>query len=472
VKNRSLLLHYLGYGFVLTLLGAAAGLVLGPLTLPHLFWNSMSSFYTLPEWRPGFDIGFLVMAVILVLSSLLVSWLTCRSLLGEQPAATLKPKPPQVYKRNFLEKLVHLDRWGFNAQYNLRDATRNRLRSLMAIVGVLGCTALVICGLGMNDSMADLKDWQYARVFGFESKLVLGATADADDVTTLLDDYAGQAILEDAIEVRSDETRLTGTLTVLGEPPTSEGGTLFGITDTRLQPVELPENGLALTQKLAEQLGVVKGDAISWHRYGSREWIVGTIALINRDPSAQGITITSGQFEALGFEFTPTSVLTLEVVGSQPAGVEQVILRSESSSNWDALTEAMMTLIVVMIAAAAVLSIVVLYNLGLLSFTEAQVQIATLKVLGMKTARLRRLLLTQNLWFSALGFIMGIPCGYALIEMIAKFSGGEFDFPILFHPTMIAAAFVFTFGLSILVNLGFSRTIRRQNMVEALKAPE
>jgi putative ABC transport system permease protein len=85
---------------------------------------------------------------------------------------------------------------------------------------------------------------------------------------------------------------------------------------------------------------------------------------------------------------------------------------------------------------------------------------------------LRRLLLTQNLWFSTLGFVLGVPCGVALMQMIVTYAGDAFDFPIILHPQTVVVALLFTFGLSVLVNLGFSRTIRRLNMVESLKAPE
>jgi putative ABC transport system permease protein len=99
-------------------------------------------------------------------------------------------------------------------------------------------------------------------------------------------------------------------------------------------------------------------------------------------------------------------------------------------------------------------------------------EMATLKVMGLKSGKLRGLLLTQNLWFSAVGFALGVPGGLWLTNIIVTFSGESFDFPISLHLLTLLISFAFTFGLSVLVNLLFSRKIRRLNMVEALKTME
>ena len=117
---------------------------------------------------------------------------------------------------------------------------------------------------------------------------------------------------------------------------------------------------------------------------------------------------------------------------------------------------------------SCVLAVVVLYNLGLLSFTEIQRELATLKVLGFDSKSLRRLLLTQNLWFSTIGFLLAIPGAYLLIGIMMGSTGDDYRFPINIYLWNFAVSFIITYGLYVLVNLAFSRKIKNVNMVESL----
>jgi putative ABC transport system permease protein len=510
-KSGVILRHYVSYGFFLALLGAAIGLIAGPISLPYLFYPSMSGFYTLPEWTPAYSSAFFIVAFVLIILCTAVSFIACYKLLRETPSETLRPRAPRIYRHNILERSGLWQKLGFNAQWNIRDTFRNRIRSIMAVIGVLGCTALIVCAFGMNNSMVDMKVWQYETIAQYESKLVLNEAATDKQIADVISAVNGEGIMESSVEIRANGEKKTGTLLVTDET------TLLRQTDKRLNPASLPSDGVSVTQKMADMLGVMKGDAIEWHIYGAEDWHESKISEIYRDPINQGLTMTKQHFESLGAEFKMTSILSADTAGCYKtpslrgasatkqskdvaitgllrsarnnvllkleflhsltvrenyAGVDSVEFTTDSISGWDDLTEALYTMIYLLIAAATVLSVVVLYNLGLLSFTEMERSMATLKVMGLKTRRLRNLLLTQNLWFSAVGFILGIPAGLWLIKIICSYSGESFDFPISLHTLTLAIAFVFTFGLSVLVNLMFSRKIRRLNMVESLKAME
>jgi putative ABC transport system permease protein len=276
----------------------------------------------------------------------------------------------------------------------------------------------------------------------------------------------GEAIMEEKAEIRAQGKKKSAALTV------TDHITLMRPTGADFRPIDLPEDGVSITQKTADALGVGLGDVIEWHIYGTEGRTQSRIAAVYRDPVNQGVTMTRKHLESLGMEFHPTAILSAQKISGNPDGVDSVASTAESAAGWDDLTEAMYIMVYLLIAAAAVLSVVVLYNLGLLSFTEMEREMATLKVMGLRSGKLRGLLLTQNLWFSAIGFALGVPGGLWLSERIVSFSGDEFDFPIRLHLTTLLITFVFTFGLSILVNLLFSRKIRRLNMVESLKATE
>ena len=129
-------------------------------------------------------------------------------------------------------------------------------------------------------------------------------------------------------------------------------------------------------------------------------------------------------------------------------------------------------MIYILIFFASILAVVVLYNLGLLSFTEIEREVATLKVLGFKTRALRQLLLTQNLWFTAVGFILGLPVGYIILAIMWDSSGDSFYILPSISLSNFLLTLVITFALSILVNLMFSRKIKKLDMVESLKSGE
>jgi putative ABC transport system permease protein len=406
------------------------------------------------------------MTALLVVLCVLVTWLAVRRLLKGTPADTLRPKAPKGFRHGLLEHTKLWRRAGFNIQWNLRDASRNRARSLMAIVGVFGCTALIVCALGMSGSMEDLKVWQYETINRFESKLLLKETVTPEQINEVKNAIHGEAVMEGAIEVRASGVKKSASLTV------TDHVTLIRPTDINRQPVALPEDGISLTAKTAGLLGVGQGDTVEWHIYGNEGWIQSEIAAICREPVTQGIFMSRVHFESLGFTFRPTALVTAEKVTTNFDGVDTILSTTDIIKGWDDLTEAMYIMVYLLIAAAAVLSVVVLYNLGLLSFTEMERELATLKVMGLKSRKLRELLLTQNLWFSAMGFLLGVPGGIWLIQVIVSFSGESFDFPVELRAPTLLISFVFTFGLSILVNLLFSRKIRRLNMVEALKAME
>ncbi|MDR2673102.1 MAG: ABC transporter permease [Coriobacteriales bacterium] len=458
--------HYVAYGFFLAALGAVLGLIIGPITLPYLFYPSMSGFYTLPEWKPAYDVSFVLMAIVLIVLCAAVNWLACANLLRETPADTLRPKAPKSFRHGLLERTSIWDKLGFNVQWNLRDSSKNRIRALMAIIGVFGCTALVVCALSMNDAMGDLKVWQYETINHYESKLALGEATTQEQIDDIVTQVDGETIMEGTVEIRAGSNKKSASLLVL------DNTTLIRPTDVNLQPFDLPQDGVFITQKMATALDVKQSDEIEWHIYGVEGWTKGQIAAIYRDPVNQGITMNRAQFEAYGMEFYPTAILTAKNVTESKAGVDSITLTADSMAGWDDLTEAMYIMVYLLIAAAAVLSVVVLYNLGLLAFTEMEREMATLKVMGLKSGKLRGLLLTQNLWFSTLGFAFGVPGGIWLTNIIVSLSGDEFDFPIWLHPLTLLAAFVFTFGLSVLVNLLFSRKIRRLDMVESLKVME
>ncbi|MDR1714102.1 MAG: ABC transporter permease, partial [Coriobacteriales bacterium] len=347
--RRQITMHYLGYGFWLTLLGAALGTILGPLLLPPLFVPAMSSFYNLASWEPVFDVSFIYMAAALVVVSTLISWLACRAALAEKPAAALRPRAPKAVRLSALERWPFtarlLSRLGFVTSYNLRSIRRNKLRSAMAVVGVLGCTALFVCALGMNDTMDDVRYWSFDILVDYDAELSLAedmTLADAEDLAAELD---GQLIEERAVELRAGGAApLSATVIVL-----DTDRQLLKLTDGRFNAIELPASGVALTEKSAAALGLAVGDSIEWRIYGQSGWQRSQISVLCRQPTSQGIILARSEQARLGMDFAPTTLLVPEQPDATPTAVSSITTTAELRSSWEDLNEAMMLMVAIMI---------------------------------------------------------------------------------------------------------------------------
>ena len=465
-KDRSIIFHYVSYGFWLVLVGAILGLILGPMTLPQLFYPSMSATYKLPSWEPAWSMNFVYVAALMVLMSIFVSYYAVKSISDEKPADTIRPKAPKISTTGFVEKLGIWDKLSFNVRWNWRDAKRNKFRALMTIIGVIGCSALLVCAFGMYDGMNDLKEWEFNQINHYDSKLVIDDEATMSEIDDVASEVNGDKIMESAIEIESGSVKKSGSLMVLNNTD------LVTPTDYDWNPIKIEDNEVSISQKMADMLDVGVGDTVKWHIMGSDKWVKTKVDKIHADPTSQGLIMSSDKLEDLDLNYTPTSIVTTEHVDKNYSAIKTANSMKDMTGSWDELTEAMWLLIYILIFFASLLAVVVLYNLGLLSFTEIEREIATLKVLGFKTGALRKLLLTQNLWFTAIGFLLGLPVGYFILKIMWESSGDSFYILPSISPANFILSAVITFALSILVNLMFSRKIKKLDMVESLKSGE
>lgn len=465
-KKKRILFHYVSYGLWISLAGAAIGIVSGPMTLPYLFYGSMQTAYTLPEWKPAISIAAFVMALVSVLACTLATYFACGSLLKETPSQTLRPRAPKIIRQGFLEKTKLWSKLGFNAQWNLRDIFRSKVRSSMAVIGVLGCTALLVCAFGMQDSLDDVVTWQYSDINKFETKFTLAEDVTKKQITSIKDNYKGEALMEGVIEIKANGIKKTAELLV------TDNVTLIHSENAKREDITLPPDSIAISYKMAKLLGVKAGDKISWHIYGDERWDTSTIGAIYRTPLSQGITLTKERFHKLGYTFVPTAIITAQSIDKDIDGVTNVWSAADLTESYETMTEAMSIMVYILILGAVILAVVVLYNLGILSFTECQRELATIKVIGFKTKKIHGLLLTQAIFLTTIGIILGIPCGKWLIDYMISFMGDTFDMMTIVSVSSLIYSILGTFLLSVLVNLLFSKKIRDIDMVSSLKGVE
>ena len=459
-SKAKIVLHYVNYGFWVSLAGAMLGLIVGPLTLPYLFYSSMSSYYTLPKWQPGFDISFVIVAAATVLACTLATLFSVIGMLDGTPAQTLRPKAPKNFKLTKLERSKAWQKMGFNMRWSIRTFMRGKVRTIMGIVGTISCMALLVAAFSMSDCMNDMENWMYNEIQVQETRLTLDSEATVKDAEKIAKDVDGEMMMTDSIEIKANGKKMTESLTV------TDGEGCYYLTDNNRKQIAPNDNTVAVTRKVADELGLKEGDEFEWHIYTSDKWVKSKLTLINRTPMTQGLSITRATLEKLGYEFKPTYVDTKQKLTTYNSDKVQNVLTSKDLHNfWDNYMETMNMMVGIIMLLAIVLAVVVLYNLGLLTYTENERQNATLKVLGFPTGKILKLNIIQNIIFSVIGIIFGVPLGLYLVYAMIASAGSEFDMMVKLSPTSFVIAAIITFGVSVLTSFLFTKKVKNLDMV-------
>lgn len=461
--------HYVSYGFWISTFGAVTGGIAGYYMLPRLILSSMSKMYNLPEWKTTISMNSYYAIAAEVIVSTVVSYLACRKELIDPPALTLKPKPPKKISHTALEKSklwLHLN---FQTQWNIRDVLRNKSRSLMGIIGVSGCTMLLLCAFGCRDSVGNMPSWMYGQLMICKHCILLEEGTGQKDAEEYAKKYAGQMIEEEAIELQANNILKTGTLNVV------DSGNYLHIQDASLHEIPFDQGGATLSAKMADLLKVHIGDYVKWHVMGEDTWQYTRITTINRVPSGQGIVISRNAYEALSCEFNANKILTdmsLPDDITDDKNIQAVQNMDQLKSEMRDSMKMMNMMAGILITAAVILGTVVLYNLGVLSFVEKTREIATLKVLGFRSGKIQGILQLQNLWITGIGILAGMPMGYLFLVLLCGSMSERDDlYPCIFAMSYVLAI-IGTFAVSIVVNTMLSGKVKTIDMVDALKGVE
>ena len=339
----------------------------------------------------------------------------------------------------------------------------------MGIMGVMGCAMLLVCGFGCFDSIDGLIDKMYGELMTAGNKIMLSSDCDYGYAYDLNVRFKGQMIQEASVEFVSGNVKKSGSATIIDK------GNFIHIQDGDLKPVKLDKNGIAMTRKMPVLLNINEGDYVRWHLVGDDQWQYTRITQIYRDPSVQGITMSRAVFEDMQYTFKPTAVLTNKSVPGDLTDddeVSSVLNVADMKAAFSETMEMMNAVVYIMVIGAILLGMVVLYNLGVLSFVEKTREVATLKVLGFKSSKIRNILQKQNIWLTVIGIGVGLYAGWGLLYIICTTVSDTLDmFPIITIPTYLYSVGG-TFMVSILVNFMFSGKVKTIDMVDALKGAE
>ena len=471
-SNNKVLFHYIGYGFWISIFASIAGLLLGYFFIGKVFMNLQMEFFEIPNGYPSMASKSYLVALIVILIVALITYITGRSILKENPAETLRTKIPSIKGRTLnITKKGFFKNLSFGAKWNIRDILRNKMRTLMGLAGVVGCCMLIVCALGMLDSMNFFVKLQFEDLYNFDYKLVLKENLSEDELNVLYDKYGSNTSESLGIEIKNEDGKRESNNIFV-----TDAGNYVRFVDNKNKFKDKPtDDGIYVTYKLASNKGYKLGDEITWHIYGDSKYYTSKIIGFNKDPQNQNISMTRNYLESLGIQYKPDALYT-NIDLSKTKEIKNV----ETIQNIDSLKEGMTgmlsmmkTMLVLIIGIAILLGGIIIYNLGILSYTEKQYQFATLKVLGFKDKQIENIFIKQNNWIAIISIIFGLPMGFYLTDWLFKTAIEEhYDFGAFITIKTYIISAIGTFIVSYLVSKFLAKKIKKIDMVTSLKGNE
>lgn len=472
LKKSKIVMHYIGYSFVISLVGSLLGMVVGTFCVSKMMVDLFVQWYVVPGWKVGYDASYIAVIVCVVGVCTLSSYLSCNKVMKVKPAESLRPAPPKQGKHCIFEKLPCWNRLGFKAQYNLRDISRAKLRAVMGVLGTAVGMLLMVYAFSCGNLVDDMYVWSFEKIQDFQNELMLSGDITIEEAEDMKEELSGELVMMDQIEIAkqphaSSDEKSTQTITVI------EGKGLYNITDEKTQIIQMEPGTVAISRRLAASMGVGVGDKVYWHIYMENDWHEAEIGVINRSPDTQGITYLRTDYEKTGNTFTPAILATNEDVSNYDNDkVTAVFTKEEMKEAFETSMSAMDIMVGIMIFFAVVMIVVVLYNSGNLSFHERIREFATLKVLGFQSSQIRSILTVQNLWLSIIGVIIGAPFGRVSLEVMMNSNGEQYDYMVTVTPQCYIISGFAVLVVSMLVSLMFSKRIKKLDMVDVLKGVE
>lgn len=493
---------YLIYAVVASGVGAAVGIVALSLFLPYFIMNAYSIIYAIPVRPTPIDPGLALLSAGLGVGiTVAATCFAAASTLRETPAALMLPRAPKAGKRILLERVKPLwSRMSFSWKVTARNIFRYKRRFFMAVIGIAGCTALLLTGLGLQNAINDIIDKQFGEIYHYNM-----VVREADDVSqedaSAVDGILADAGLESAHAAAHTENMLAARVDdpngeqqrfelIVPEDPQQFSEYVTMRERVGHDPLSLDGEGVVISEKLANELRLSTGEAMLLFD----EDAVGNATGEGREVRVSGIMenyvsqyafATPEAFGEISDEapaFTTLFVKATEDETQRAAlsdellaidGVKTVGFNDETIESYRTMLKSVDAVVVVLVVAAAALAFVVLYNLTNINITERQREIATLKVLGFNAHEVNAYIYRETLLLSAIGALVGCVLGIFMegfVVVTAEVDQVMFGREI--HALSFVIAFVLTMLFSVLVTLFMRKKLSDIDMVESLKSVE
>ena len=483
---------YIGYAFVASLVGGLIGLGIGATLIPAVIANAFQIMYAIPGLDYKMQLPLFVLAVLAAVACTTGAALwACLSTLIDTPANLMRPRAPKAGKRVFLEYIKPIwRRLSFTWKVSMRNLFRYQKRFWMTVIGIGGCTALIVTGFGLHESIFDVLDKQFDEISLYDATVGLDEDLTEEQKQGIENYLDGEEAVEDYMftyqqMMDASTTGISYDVYLFAVDDVEEFGRFVDLRHrSDHSPVELDGSGVVIDEKLSELLGVSVGDTITLEGDQRVEAVVADITenyvyhyvYLTRDLYTQlygedyqnNVMLLAYQ-DGMGVDVSNQTSETLMKMDGVASYSYIATIRDSFEDSMDAINYA----VVIIIVAAAALAFVVLYNLTNINITERRSELATLKVLGFYDGETTAYVLRENVFLTIFGVILGLVLGRFLHSWMVLTV--EVDL-VMFGRTAPPYAYVLAAALtalfSLIVNVAAHFRLKKIDMVESLKTVE
>lgn len=476
---------YILYAGIASAIGSILGIIVGFKLFPNTIYGAYGIMFTAPPLIDKVYPGEALSAITAMIAlTVLAAVFTTIKELKEQPSELMRPKAPANGKRILLERIPFIwKRMNFFQKVVARNIFRYKKKFFMTIIGIAGCTALLVAGLGLKQSIISIVGRQYGDIFRYDLEVtVKEGTADNIEGDTYIKNFL-EVSKENIKAIYGEEQRETTLLTI---PDLSHMSEFINLKERESQEsLALEDNGVIISEKLAKLLKVGKGDTIQFESsdlviydvkvIGITENYVGHYIYMTQDYAKQ-IRTNIPSANQLLIHLVDSSGRNEEAISNKLTQNENVVsfaFTTKHAGSFNSMTSSLDTVVIILIVSAALLAFVVLYNLTTINISERYREIATIKVLGFNDYKVSQYIYRENIMLTLMGSLLGLILGKALFVFIIVTAEME---DLMFGRELYASsnitAIVLTFIFAMLVNIIMHFKLQKIEMVDSLKSVE
>ena len=485
-SNLRIINKYIAYSLLSTVLGGIIGMFIGFILIPTVVWENYSIIYYLPEFYPKlrFSYGILgtVIAVICITGSTVHS---AYKELKDEPSSLMRPKAPKMGKKVILEKIPFIwKRLNFSSKTTVRNVFRYKKRALMTIIGISGCTALILAGFGLRDSIKDIAEYQYGRVFEYD--LVVSLNKEDEELVNLVknSDIVESVSLTDSLSGSISADGIKRDTSIIVVENTEDFKNVANLRDIDSgNIIDLSNEGVLISDKLASLLEIEKGENITLTDSDNNEFEYKVLGIVE-NYIGHYVYINKDLYESKENDFNINTLFIKYKEGNNDnEAFEEMLLDDNSVTSITVvenslehvrdLLKSLDLVVMILIVSSALLAFVVLYNLANVNISERVREIATLKVLGFYDKEVDNYINRESIILTCIGIVIGLIAGVFLTGFVISTCETEnmrFARNILLHSYIYSILITSVF--SIIVNFATHFVLKKINMVESLKSIE
>ena len=485
-------LKYIIYSSLACIIGAIIGMNIGFQLLPRIVWDMYEMMYTMPSITVLYNYEYSTLGLFLIYICIVGA--TLYSILKElkdAPATLLRPKAPKLGKRVLLERITPIwKRLNFSQKVTIRNIFRYKKRFLMTIIGIFGCTSLILAGFGLKDSISKILPYQYEKIFNYDIQVSLKSALDNENRQELITNLKNNAQINEVVETymisgTASKEENQEDIQIIVPQDNNELDKVIKLYDLKENKINLNEDGIVITDKLAQLINAKVGDTITVKDTNDVEKEL-KIVNIAENYISHYVYMSKSLYEKIYEENCIPNVLLIqdkELTKEQESDLSREIVEQNQVSTVTLTSTIMTTLddtmnslnyvVIILIVSAGLLAFVVLYNLSNVNISERIRELATIKVLGFYDKEVYSYINRETTLLTIIGIILGLGGGYLLnFYIIGTCEIDMLRFVKVIDPLSYLYAILITVAFTIIVNIFTYFALKKIDMIGSLKSVE